>query len=235
VTQTIPKSASADEIRSSVKLVDVPVRLRAQDAIADLSDVDDDVVAAVDLNAGEQLLASRLVDARSLTKVDTPTGLQQLTVALDPERAVGGELTAGDTVGIVISFDPFNLDESAPLPLAQPADGQTTTTVADTRKTPNMTHLTFHKVLVTGVQFDQSEYQDPTGSSDPEPVSSAVVDRAPRNKLLVTLALSSPQVEQVVFAAEFGHLWLTAEGAAADETGTRVVTLGEAYGTEVPK
>ena len=113
VTQTIPKSASAAEIKKAVKLVDVPVRLRAQDAIDDLSVIDEEDVAAVDLNAGEQLLASRLVDARSLTKVDTPTGLQELTVALEPERAVGGELTAGDTVGIVLSFDPFDLDNSA--------------------------------------------------------------------------------------------------------------------------
>jgi hypothetical protein len=47
--------------------------------------------------------------------------------------------------------------------------------------------------------------------------------------MLVTLALSSPQVEQVVFAAEFGHIWLTGENADADESGTRVVTLGEVY------
>ncbi len=27
----------------------------------------------------------------------------------------------------------------------------------DSVKSPNMTHLTFHKVLVTGVQFDQND------------------------------------------------------------------------------
>ena len=48
--------------------------------------------------------------------------------------------------------------------------------------------------------------------------------------MLVTLALSSPQVEQLVFGAEFGHIWLTAENADADESGTRIVTLGEVYG-----
>ena len=226
VTKPIPQSASAAEIKKAVKLVQVPVRLRAQDAIADLSAISEDDVAAVELNAGEQLLTNRLVKAKSLTKVDAPTGLQEMTVALDPERAVGGELTAGDTVGIVISFDPFDLDNSAP--------DQTSTTTADAKKTPNMTHLTFHKVLVTSVQFDQSEYQDPSQSSDSQPISQEVTNRAPRNQLLVTLALTSPQVEQVVFAAEFGHIWLTSENAGADETGTRVVTLGGVYGTAVP-
>ena len=93
-----------------------------------------------------------------------------------------------------------------------------------------MTHLTFHKVLVTAVQFAEGDgraHDDsrrrrgrPTRTTDAEP--------APSNQVLVTLALSSPQVEQVVFAAEFGHIWLTAENADADETGTRIVTLGEA-------
>ena len=55
------------------------------------------------------------------------------------------------------------------------------------------------------------------------------VERAPSGALLVTLALSSPEVEQVVFAAEFGHIWLTAENADADESGTRIVDLGEVY------
>ena len=32
-----------------------------------------------------------------------------------------------------------------------------------------------------------------------------------------------------MFAAEFGHIWLTAENADADENGTRITTLGQAY------
>ena len=68
------------------------------------------------------------------------------------------------------------------------------------------------------------------------PLTRTTVERAPSNELLVTLALSSPEVEQVVFAAEFGHIWLTAENADADENGTRIVTLGQAYdATEVTR
>ena len=63
---------------------------------------------------------------------------------------------------------------------------------------------------------------------------SATVNEAPSDTLLVTLALDTPAVEQVVFAAEFGHIWLTVEDAAASETGGRIVTLNQVYVT-VPR
>ncbi len=67
-----------------------------------------------------------------------PAGLQEVTVALDPARAVGGALSVGDTVGVVLSFEPFDLPASED-------------------QSPNMTHLTFHKVLVTAVQFAEGD------------------------------------------------------------------------------
>ena len=102
-------------------------------------------------------------------------------------------------------------------------------------QSPNMTHLTFHKVLVTAVQFAEGEGRSSSGTDDEESGEDTEAEPAPANAVLVTLALSSPQVEQVVFAAEFGHIWLTAEGADADESGTRAVTLGEAFGGVVPQ
>jgi pilus assembly protein CpaB len=41
--------------------------------------------------------------------------------------------------------------------------------------------------------------------------------------LLVTLALTSAQVEQVVFAAEFGTIYLTLEGQEVDESDASIV------------
>jgi pilus assembly protein CpaB len=140
-----------------------------------------------------------------------PAGFQEVAVALEPERAVGGELGPGDTVGVAMSFEPFDLPGTEDL-------------------TPSQTHLTFHKVLVTAVQFDQNDAAaaDAASAQDDENPG-ADVERAPSLRLLVTLAMKAPEVEQVVFAAEFGHIWLTAENADADQSGTRVVTLGEAH------
>jgi pilus assembly protein CpaB len=221
VRDAVSKGATVDQVRDAVEPTEVPARVRPDDAVTDLDDLDEDLVAVVDLAPGELLLSSRLVPAEDLSRAQVPEGLQELTVALEPQRAVGGSIRAGETVGIVISFDPFDL----------PNDGQGGD---QSEKTPNMTHHTFHKILVTSVQFDQNEASpDESGGGDDEGDDEAV-DRAPNNQLLVTLALSSPQVEQVVFGAEFGHIWLTAENAQATEDGTRIVTLGEVYGAGTP-
>jgi pilus assembly protein CpaB len=215
VRDTIPKGTPVGEIAQAVEVTEVPAKVLVDDAVTDLDALGDDLVAAVDLQAGEQLLSSRLVAANHLGRASVPAGLQELTVSLDPTRAVGGSLNVGDTVGVVLSFDPFDLPAS---------DDQS----------PNMTHLTFHKVLVTAVQFAEGDGTN-AATDDENADEDAAAEPAPTNQVLVTLALSSPQVEQIVFAAEFGHIWLTAENADADESGTRVVTLGEVYGTAVPQ
>jgi pilus assembly protein CpaB len=209
VSETIPKGTPVGEIAASVEVTEVPAKVLADDAVTDLDDLDENLTAAVDLEAGEQLLSSRLVAANQLGRASVPAGLQELTVALDPTRAVGGSLNVGDTVGVVLSFEPFDLPGTED-------------------QSPSTTHLTFHKVLVTAVQFAEGDGQSTTASGD-EDADDTEAEPAPTNQVLVTLALSSPQVEQVVFGAEFGHIWLTAENADADESGTRVVTLGEAY------
>jgi pilus assembly protein CpaB len=216
VSETIPRGTPVAEIKQSVEVTEVPAKVLADDAVTDLDAVDDSLTAAVDLEAGEQLLSSRLVPANQLGRAAVPAGLQELTVSLEPTRAVGGALNVGDTVGVVLSFEPFDLPGT---------DDQS----------PNMTHLTFHKVLVTAVQFAEGEGRSNSGTDDEESDEDTEAEAAPANAVLVTLALSSPQVEQVVFAAEFGHIWLTAEGADADESGTRAVTLGEAFGGVVPQ
>jgi pilus assembly protein CpaB len=218
VSTATAKGATLDQVRDAVDKTEVPAKVRPEDAVTDLDDLDEGLVAAVDLEPGELLLRSRLIKPEDLARAQVPDGMQELTVALEPERAVGGSLRTGDTVGAVLSFDPFDQQDG------QGGDAG--------EQTPNMTHLTFHKVLVTSVQFDENEAEASTsvGGGNDGGDGGDEVERAPSKRLLVTLALTSPQVEQVVFAAEFGHIWLTAENAQADESGTRVVTLGEVFG-----
>jgi pilus assembly protein CpaB len=252
VTRDVPQGARFSEIADSVELTEVPERLAASDAVTDLTDVEDAMVSSVDLRAGEQLLAGRLVDPESLVRVQVPDGLQELTLALDPQRAVGGVLKAGDILGVVLSFDPFEITDAG-VPAA-PADDPTgddpaaDETAEQPTKTPNMTHLTLHKVQVTSVRFAQSDSEriverqqggddeseaSALGSDDEEAdddvAAAAVVEEGPEEQLLVTLAVSAPEVEQIVFAAEFGHVWLTKQSADTDEDGTRIVTLDQVY------
>ena len=77
------------------------------------------------------------------------------------------------------------------------------------------THLILQKVRVTGVRNEAGV------TVKSKPTESAIT-----GKVLVTLALDAPSVERVVFAAEHGSLWLTAEPAEASEGGTKVQTRG---------
>jgi pilus assembly protein CpaB len=89
--------------------------------------------------------------------VPVPDGLQEISVLLEPQRAVGGRLVAGDTVGVFVSLT-FE-------------DGTATS------------HEVLHHVLVTQVQgapaVPTGESGDPqTASSGPAPSGSLLVTLA---------------------------------------------------------
>ena len=232
VKKDIRQGAPSSEIKQLISLTDIPKRLVAAGAVTDLTQINDSFVAGVNLTAGEQLLGSRLVDARTLVRVAVPTGLQEITVGLSPERAVGANLSPGDTVGIVMSYDRFNIASNAQ---PAPAAGVVETTIP--QQFVSTTHLTLHKVLVTSVQLSQADSQrasqingTKTDTASSTPIA-PTVNEAPAGQLLITFAVSASQVEQIVYAAEFGHIWLTSEGANASEAGTRILTLDQAYVT----
>jgi pilus assembly protein CpaB len=200
-TGPVPAGTPASELADLVDTVDVPPGARADDAVTDLAALDG-LLAAADMVTGEQLLAARFL-APGQTAGVAPDRLR-VTVRLEPERALGGEVRVGDTVGVLLSYDPFEEEDGT--------------------QSPNMTHLELHKVPVTRVQHDVSS------AAMTEPAVAEGVESAPTGALLITLALDAPSVEQVVFAAEHGFVWLAAEPEAAPEAGTRIVTLGNAYG-----
>ena len=235
VEEDVREGAPVSEIFESVGLADVPRRLVAPGALTDLVTLDPTFVTATELKVGDQILPSRFVDPQSLVSVAVPKGLQQITFAFTPERAVGAALQAGDTVGVLFSFEPFDLNTSGTP--SQPTEttvlgDPTQTTVAPTR-TPNTTHFVLHKILVTSVKSSQQDSvraSEIQGSGDGESTDTTVelvVSEAPADQLLVTMAVSAAEAEQLVFAAEFGTIWLTAEGPDASEEGTRILTLAQ--------
>lgn len=235
----VSQGASLEEVRDNVDLVEVPESLVASGALTDLDAVSEDLVAGVALKPGEQLLRGRLVESSELVSVDVPTGLQELTVAFDPERAVGGQVEPGESVGIVLSFEPFEIAAAGPTATSDGADPVEAAETEPTR-TPNTTHLTLNKVLVTGVQLSRNDAERTTETrsvdedSADQPLIAADIAEAPGDQLLVTFAVTSPEAEQIVFAAEFGRIWLTGQNTATDESNTRILTLEQVY-IEVPR
>jgi pilus assembly protein CpaB len=207
VTRAIPAGTAADQVSGMVGTQLVPAKTAVAGRVTDLAALAGKVTT-VELEAGEQLLASRFADPAELRPAGTvavPVGEQEVTVSLDRERAVGGRLTAGDTVGVLLSLK---------LP-----DGT------------EQTHAVLHGVLVTQVvggtapATGTSGAQGATGGGAAS--GSSTGDGA---KVMVTLAVSAADAETVVFGAEHGSLWLTAEPGGAATGGTRVLTPTTVYG-----
>ena len=138
-----------------------------------------------------------------------------------------------------MSYEPFELaasgtpigessDPNGPIALVAPE-------VTVPSKTPNTTHLTLNQILVTAVQLSQNDAERSTEASTTdegdgdEPAVAADISEAPGDRLLVTMAVTAPEAEQIVFAAEFGRLWLTGQDARTNLSNSRILTLQQAY------
>jgi pilus assembly protein CpaB len=122
--ELIPQGTPGSELTGLVRTELLPAKAALAGRVTDLSSLTGRV-ATVDLQPGEQLLASRFASTEDLQAPGTvavPDGLQEVSVLLEPQRAIGGRLAAGDTVGVLVSVD-----------------------------TP-ATHAVLHRVLVTQVQ-----------------------------------------------------------------------------------
>jgi pilus assembly protein CpaB len=205
VTEAIDRNTPASEIADSVATEQIPAKIRAHGVVEDLDDLEDRVTS-VALVPGEQVVASRFVTPAQLvqaSQVDVPDGLQEVTISLEPQRAVGGQIAPGDTVGLVTSLRPENAD------------------------LPDTTKMILHKILVTNVQIEQLPSQP--DEDDPDATGADTPDLAPTGNLLITLAVDVPRVERIVFSAEHGSIWLTAEPESASEEGSQVRDGGNIY------
>jgi pilus assembly protein CpaB len=132
IKQPVPAGTTSENLSTYAEIKSVPGGSLAPNAISSLSDVAG-LVTAVDLQPGEQLLSTRLVSPSALITagaVPVPEGLQEVTVLLPPETAVGGSLRAGDLVGVYVTMpggNPEKPDEVS-------------------------TQLIFDQVLVTSIQ-----------------------------------------------------------------------------------
>jgi pilus assembly protein CpaB len=168
---------------------------------------------------GEQLTASRLVEATEFNAlqarvgrgggtVSVPDGLLEITIPLDPIKAVGGTVRPGDLVGLIASFNDYQGGAIGP-------DGQP---IAASQ----VSGFLLHKLLVTNVQGA------PAPVAAQEGVDPAAA--APTGQLYVTLAADAPSAERIVFASSYGDIWLAVEPADANESGTQVQNADRIFG-----
>ena len=131
VSAAMPAGTPAATVLQSATRQAVPAKTLPADAVSDPAAISG-LVTTVDLVPGEQLLRTRFRDPATTKDpgtVTVPAGMQEVAILLAPQRAVGGLLKAGDTVGVFISLG-----------------------AGITKPPAEVTRLTLHKVLVTAVQ-----------------------------------------------------------------------------------
>jgi pilus assembly protein CpaB len=133
VDEQITVGTPGAEIADRVSTQRVPARLKADDALGSVDDVAGlEGQALADLLPGEQVRRARFeVPQPEVVDDVVPPGLQEVSLALDPQRAVGGTLVEGDLVGVFVSGAGLNAATNTPTAV---------------------TALAVDRVLVTGVQ-----------------------------------------------------------------------------------
>jgi pilus assembly protein CpaB len=203
-TAPVPQGTQADQLGELVGLKSLPAKAIVPGALTSVSTLKNKVTTSA-LQPGEQLLATRFADPSALqdsVAVQVPKGFSEVSVQLDPQRSVGNNLSPGDRVGVFISLGD-NMDKAR-------------------------THLVLHQVLVTriqGVTADQAAEASKSGQTDEQQDDqSSGAEPAPQGSLMITMAVSANDAEQVIFAGEYGHIWLSLENKDSTDNGTRIVT-----------
>jgi pilus assembly protein CpaB len=204
VQKAIPAGTPVSGFSDSVAKKPIQKSTLTEGTVTNLTDLGSKVTA-VSLVPGEQLLSSRMVDADAFlgpSRVAVPDGMQEISLKLPIERVVGGKITAGDTVGIFVS-----LQETS------------TTGSGDTKTQSAGTQLTFHKVLVTAAQFSNGSAAQPDAAQEGQ--SQGSLNSSNNNQsdgtYLITVARNSVEPERLVYAVEFGKIYLSKEPAQASE------------------
>jgi len=199
VKTAIPAGTPVNEMAASLVVEKVPAAGVSKSALSTL-DNKAGTVSAVDLVPGEQLLAERLVapeEVKAEGTVEVPAGLQEVSFQVEPKRVVGGRINVGDHVGFFLSFDNG----------AYKAKGDDATT-----------QLTVHKALVTAVQRAPQAASAEKAEDGTNPQDTAL----PEGSLLLTVAVNDVDAGKIVFASEFGRIWLTKEPLDAQDNGPRI-------------
>jgi pilus assembly protein CpaB len=234
VNAPISAGTPVDELNAdTLRYEKVPRTTLTAGAVANLEAMEG-MVVAVDLLPNEVLTSARLVAPQSFsersTVVDVPEGYLEVTIAVEPPRALGGFITPGETVALLASFSSARVESGT----ITTEDGETVPVPPDlidalTEAGATQTSgVLIHKVLITGVQVE-SRLVDDTTDDETGP------ELAPTSSLLITMALPAPEVERVVFSAEWGAIWFAREGDDAPEGGTRIQTGASIYDSPEPE
>lgn len=112
----IDANTPATDIAGQVTTTDVPMRLRQPDAVRDLGNLEGQVTVSP-VRAGEQIVQRQFGEPSDApgSGDGIPKGKEIVSIALEPQRAVGGTLSPGDLVSVIVSVGEAEVqDETDP-------------------------------------------------------------------------------------------------------------------------
>ncbi|RZU60802.1 Flp pilus assembly protein CpaB [Zhihengliuella halotolerans] len=204
-TADIEAGTAVAELSDFLETATLPTNAVADGALSDLEGRDG-LVLGQPVLAGEQLLEAKLVDPAEQLEpgtVPVPEGLQEVTVALDPARVVGGKIRAGDRVGIFGNYE------------VRVVGGE------EAGANEKYTRLLMEQVLVTGIQIASPEQTD---TAAPDGVSAL-----PTGSAFVTFAVDTDQAGRIIFTQDFGLTWLTKQNddTRPGDSGAEILDIEE--------
>jgi pilus assembly protein CpaB len=149
-------------------------------------------VAAADIFAGTPLVSDEFVSPSQI--IDTvsgviPAGEEAITISLDQTHAVGGFVTPGDRVNVMLNFPVIS------------ATGATMSHTATAFLLPGIT------VMAVGASTTLA--QTPSLSDDPPAGGVTTTTTAAKPSSLITLEVTRREAEQIVQATTIGTVWLS--------------------------
>lgn len=183
-TTEIDASTPASELGELVSTEEIPVRLRQEDAVRNIDNLADQV-ATSPIRAGEQIVQRQfgaVDDVQSTGASEIEEGKEIVSIALEPQRAVGGRLSDGDLVSVFISLSEADVqDEDDP---------------SQTKTIDSTTGEVLTNIPVAAV----------SGGATAEPGSEA------GNIVMVSLEVDGSDAERIIFGMEHGSVWLALDG-----------------------
>ncbi|MGD9798075.1 MAG: Flp pilus assembly protein CpaB [Acidimicrobiia bacterium] len=131
LTSDVKAGTPAADLADHVKTEKVPAKVKAEGAVTSVESLIGKI-AAVDLVHGEQVVSTRFATVAESGRAAAPDGLLEVTVPLEPHRALGGQLQPGEKVAVVITIDDDGSGKAA-------------------------TRLVLHKIVVTAVQVAEDD------------------------------------------------------------------------------
>lgn len=201
VTRDVPTGTAASALGPFVQTKEVPLSAVVPGSVSDVSQLRPDDVASANLKVGEQVLAARFVAPNS-DEITEQVPVPAKLQELSIQLEPQRVLGARLKAGDTVGiFVSLRVD------------------AVDGKGAVAQSKLIADKILVLRAQ----------GAAASGTASGSTDAKAPTSDVVITLAVDTKTAERIVFATEFGKVYLSRQKATSDTGGSEMIDAGNLY------